>query len=170
MLKDSHELTSAKNKKMKIEIMELSNYPDLIDKAITYIWSCWGNENNYNFYKDCISNSMDKNNPLPKFYLASDNCNIIGSYALLTNDLISRQDLMPWFACLYVNPEHRNKGIAGQLLNHGLQETRKKGYDVLYLTTDLEGFYEKQGWIHFTDGFNVVDIKTKIYCKSTSQQ
>ncbi|MBN2613666.1 MAG: GNAT family N-acetyltransferase [Bacteroidales bacterium] len=152
---------------MNIEIVELSKRNDLLDKAIDYFWNCWGNENNYNFYNDCISNSLDEKSILPKFYLVLYNDEIIGSYALVTNDIISRQDLFPWFACLYVNNEHRNKGIAGQLLKHGLNEAKKKGYKILYLSTDLEGFYERYGWIYIADGFNFAGIKTKIYSKST---
>jgi N-acetylglutamate synthase-like GNAT family acetyltransferase len=151
---------------MDIEVVELSQRPDLIDRAIDYIWKCWGNENNSSFYKDCISNSLNEKNSLPKFYLVIHNCEIVASYALLINDIISRQDLFPWFACLYVNHEHRAKGIAGQLLKHGLGEARKKGYDALYLSTDLERFYERYGWTYFADGFNVVDKKIKIYTKS----
>lgn len=152
---------------MNIEIVELSKRIDLIDKAIDYIWNCWGNKNNFNFYKDCISNSLDEKNILPKFYLVINNNEIIGSYALLINDIISRQDLFPWLACLYVNNEYRNKGIAGQLLKHGLNEANRKGYHVLYLSTDIVGFYEKYGWIYIADGFNITDIKTRIYTKST---
>lgn len=152
---------------MKIEIIELSKRVDLIDKAIDYFWNCWGNENNYNFYKDCISNSLDDKNILPKFFLVLDNEKIIGSYALLTNDLISRQDFFPWFACLYVNEEHRNKGIAGLLLKHGLKEAKEKGFNVIYLSTDLERFYEKYGWSYITVGFNISNMKIKIYSKAT---
>jgi len=32
---------------------------------------------------------------------------VAGCCALLTNDLISRQDLWPWLACLYVEPDYR---------------------------------------------------------------
>lgn len=152
---------------MNIEITELSKRTDLIGKAIDYFWNCWGNEVSYNFFKDCISNSLNKKDSLPKFYLALVNDEIIGSYALVTNDIISRQDLIPWFACLFVNKEHRNKGIAGQLLKHSLDEARIKGYDQLYLKTNLQGFYERYEWTYFADGFNIDDKKIKIYTKST---
>lgn len=89
---------------------------------------------------------------------------------MLTNDLISRQDLYPWFACLFVQPEHRNKGIAEKLLNHGVSETQQKGFDSLYLSTDLENFYERKGWTYFTNGFNIVDNEVKIYRKLIEQQ
>lgn len=153
---------------IKYDIVELSQRPDLIDSAVKFFWKCWGNENNFKFYEDCIINSLDTDVPLPKFYLALDNTdNIIGTYALLTNDLISRQDLMPWFACLFVKEEHRNKGIATSLLEHGLNETIKKGFDKLYLYTDLENFYERKGWKHIFNGYNVANMEVKIYAKDT---
>ncbi|HAY35337.1 MAG TPA: GNAT family N-acetyltransferase [Ignavibacteria bacterium] len=153
---------------MKFKISEISKRPELIEKAIEYIWGCWGKDSNYKFYRDCILNSTDDKKALPKFYVYANKDEIIASYALLTNDLISRQDLMPWFACLYVNKAHRNKGIAGKLLEHGLQESKKKGFDFLYLATDHENFYEKKGWSFFTNGYELDDSVFKIYCKSTS--
>ncbi len=55
-----------------------------------------------------------------------DNDEIIGSYALLTNDIISRQDLMPWFACLFVNENYRNQGLAEELISHGFKRFLRK--------------------------------------------
>jgi N-acetylglutamate synthase-like GNAT family acetyltransferase len=76
-----------------------------------------GNESNFDFYKDCIENSLSDDKSLPKFYIMLDNDEIIGSYALLTNDIISRQDLMPWFACLFVDGNYRSQGLAEELMN-----------------------------------------------------
>lgn len=150
-----------------MEIIELSKVSHLSDIAIKYFWECWGNENNFKFYRNCILHSTDSHKLLPKFYLGMQDNQIIASYALLTNDSISRQDLYPWLACLFVNPEHRNRGYAAQLLNHGLDEAARKGFDTLYLSTDLESFYEKKGWTYFDDAFNIVDTKIRIYAKRT---
>ncbi|MEQ9266368.1 MAG: GNAT family N-acetyltransferase [Balneolaceae bacterium] len=149
-------------------IIELSERPELLDKGIAYFWEKWGNDSNYLFYKDCITNSFEKNNKLPKFYLCLKQSEIIGSYALLTNDLISRQDLMPWFACLYVNEEFRKNGIADQLLNHAIAQTKKKGFKKLYLNTELNNFYEKKGWLHISDGYNASGDLVKIFSKATN--
>ncbi|MBW8325517.1 MAG: GNAT family N-acetyltransferase [Prolixibacteraceae bacterium] len=153
---------------MKIGIAELSNRMDLLPDGITYFWNCWGNDSNYKFYKNCIENSLDNKNLLPKFYLALIENEIVGSYALLTNDIISRQDLMPWFACLFVNEEQRNKGIAAQLIQHGLLEARQKGFEKLYLSTHLNTFYENMGWKHIANGYHVDDSEIKIYEKPTT--
>jgi predicted N-acetyltransferase YhbS len=149
-----------------MEIIEISERRDLLDKAVEYFWKCWGNENNFKFYQNCILNSLDINKSLPKFYVVLNDNEIIASYALLTNDIISRQDLYPWFACLYVNPEHRNKGIAGQLLSHGLAQANDKGFSRLYLSTDLDDFYEKKGWEFHATGYNIDDSAIKIYSKT----
>jgi len=150
-----------------MNIIEISERTDLIDKAVDYFWKCWGNDNNFQFYKDCIVNSLDKKKSLPKFYILLKDEEIIASYAILTNDIISRQDLYPWLACLFVNPENRNKGIAEQLLHHGLQETKNKGFESLFLSSDLENFYERKGWTHITNGYNIFDSEIKIFSKQT---
>ena len=150
-----------------MNIIELSERPDLLEAAIQYFWTCWGSESNFTFYKDCIMHSLNKENQLPKFYLGLLDNKIIGSYALLTNDIISRQDLMPWLACLFVNEEHRKQGFAEQFLNHGLQQTQEKGFKKLYLSSDLVDFYEQKGWDYLCEGYNVFGESIKIYSKAT---
>lgn len=148
-------------------ITPLSSRPDLVQQGIHYFWKCWGSASNFKFYEDCILHSLDNNNRLPKFYVLLDNEQIIGSYALLTNDIISRQDLMPWLACLYVNEEFRGKGLAAQLLQHGRSEAHRLGFPNLYLSTDLENFYESNGWLYLAEGYNVMGESIKIYTCST---
>jgi N-acetylglutamate synthase-like GNAT family acetyltransferase len=150
-----------------MKIIELQERPDLIKKAVHYFWTCWGSPSNFKFYENCILNSLDTKNKLPKFYIALHEDEIIASYALLTNDLISRQDLMPWLGCLHVNEENRKKGIADKLLKHGLEQTKLKGFPALYLSTDLHNFYEKKGWTIFSEAYGVSGDKFKIYSKST---
>jgi GNAT superfamily N-acetyltransferase len=152
---------------MDIKIIELSEKPELLDRTIEYFWKSWGNESNIRFYRDCIEHSLKEENKLPKFYVALTDNKIVGSYALLVNDLISRQDLLPWFACLYVTEEYRKNGIAEKLLSHGLKEAKSKGFDVLYLYTDLVNFYERRGWNHICNGFGVTDKELRIYSKTT---
>ncbi len=150
---------------IKIEL--LTKESELLEKGINYFWKCWGNDSNFNFYNDCIMNSLHDKVSLPSFYLLINGQDIIGSYALLTNDIISRQDLLPWFACLFVDEEFRNRGYAKEMLIHGLKEANKKGFDKLYLSTDLKGFYEKKDWGLFSHGYSLNGDKFKIYTKST---
>lgn len=150
-----------------IEIIDIKNRADLFEQAVDFIWGYWGNERNFNFYQDCMKHSCTTNSDLPKFYIVLQNETIIGSYALLRNDLISRQDLTPWFACLYVVPELRGQKLGEVILEHAIQETRKKGYENLYLCTDIDGYYEKYGWIHLNNAFLFNGEEIKVYKKST---
>ena len=148
---------------MNIEL--ITKESNLLEKGIEYFYKNWGSESNFDFYKDCIENSLSINKSLPKFYVMLDENKIIGSYALLTNDIISRQDLMPWFACLFVDENYRTQGIAKGLMAHGLNECREKGFDTLYLCTDLNDFYEKNGWNYHSKGYSVSGDEIKIYSK-----
>lgn len=151
-----------------MEIVSLADRPDLVQPAIMYFWKCWGSGSNFKFYEDCILHSVQDKERLPMFYVVVQAGDIVGSYALLTNDIISRQDLMPWLACLYVNKAYRGQGLAGQLLEHGIKKAKRLGYSALYLSTDLENFYERKGWLYLAEGYNVMGEAIKIYTCSTS--
>ena len=99
--------------------------------------------------------------------MAIEEGNIIETYALLRKDLNSRQDLYPWLACLFVSNEYRGNEIGSKLLQHGLNEAAKKGYEKLYLSTDLEGYYEKYGWENSGIVYGVSGGHIKLYEKST---
>lgn len=151
-----------------MEIFELSEKQNYKEKAIQYFWKQWGSESNFKFYEDCMIHSLNGKKNLPNFYIGLEKEEIVGSYALLTNDIISRQDLYPWFACLYVNESKRKKGYAEKLLNHALAQAKKMGYNELYLSTDLINFYERKGWNQYGLGYGVSGDAFKIYSKSTT--
>ncbi|WP_261129876.1 GNAT family N-acetyltransferase [Bacillus sp. Marseille-Q3570] len=150
------------------EIYELKERQDLFNKAVEIFWKQWGTQGNYKFYYESMIHSCDTESELPRFYIAVKNEKIIGFYALLRNDLVSRQDLTPWFACLFVAPESRGSGLGSRMLEHAAEEAREKGYTSLYLSTDLEGYYEKYGWELLTEGYSVTGEPTNIYMKSAN--
>ncbi|OXS63729.1 GNAT family N-acetyltransferase [Rossellomorea vietnamensis] len=151
-----------------MKIIELHKDSSMFEQAVNVFWGQWGNEDNYRFYHDCMFHSCGTEADLPRFYIVVREGDIIGTYALLRNDLNSRQDLFPWFACLYVHPDQRGEGLGSTLLDHALREAHKKGYDSLYLTTDLEGYYEKYGWTHSTEAIGLSGDSMKVYQKGTS--
>ena len=151
-----------------IEVVDLRQKAEHLDEAVKMFWNQWGSSTNYNFYYDCMRSSSNGSSDLPRFYIAVENNLIVGTYALLRNDLISRQDLTPWFACLYVVPERRGNGIGTMLLEHALLETNKLGYPNLYLCTNLEGYYEKHGWSLSATGYMFDGEAIQISEKATS--
>lgn len=148
-----------------MEIYELGERRGLFEEAVEFFWKQWGNQENYLFYQDCMLHSCDSKSDVPRFYIAIQNNSIVGSYALLRNDLISRQDLSPWLACLFVVPELRGNALGSVLLRHAVTEGQKKGFEKLYLCTDLEGYYEKYGWSYMQKGYMFNGEATNIYVK-----
>lgn len=86
---------------------------------------------------------------------------------MLVNDIISRQDLIPWFACLHVNEENRNTGKTELLLNHSLEQANQKGFDKMYLSTNLNNFDEGRDWKYHSQGYGASGGEIEIYSKET---
>ncbi|MFJ8063547.1 GNAT family N-acetyltransferase [Psychrobacillus sp. NPDC096426] len=149
-----------------MEIIEIQQRRELFKEAVKVFWEQWDSESNFKFYEDCMAHSGKTPDSLPSFYVAIENNKIIGTYALLRNDINSRQDLFPWLACLYVDPAYRGHSIGEQLLEHGLQITAQLGHGKLYLSSDLEGYYEKYGWTNSTITYGPFGGFIKVYEKA----
>lgn len=150
-----------------MEIIELLKGNEFFEIGIQEFWKQWGSEDNFKFYEDAIIHSSSQDG-IPQFNVAIDNGVIVGTYALLRNDLNSRQDLYPWFACLYVNENHRGRELGAKLLQHGLENAANKGYSKLYLTTDLVNYYEKYGWKNSGSVYGVSGEAIKLYERETA--
>ncbi len=151
-----------------MEIINVKNLGNRFDEAVELFWGYWGSENNRPFYEQCMQNSHGPDG-IPRFYVAMLDGVMAGTYALLRNDINSRHDLYPWFACLYVKEAHRQKGIAAALLNHASEQAKNLGFKTLYLESNLEGFYEKLGWMEKGITYDPFGNQAKIYVKNLGE-
>lgn len=150
---------------MENKIINLRDYPNLLEECIDYVSQRWGL--NRKIFEDCITSSMSTNHSLPRWYFMIKSNEIIGSFSLMTNDFVSRQDLGPYLSNLYVEEEERGKKLGEILLNHARKEAHKLGFQKLYLCTDHENYYEKYGWTHITNGYHTWNRESKIYAADT---
>lgn len=74
-----------------------------------------------------------------------DNDKLIGFISLFKYDGEEMKNLTPWYATMYVKKEYRNKGYSKILNDAILNEAKKKGYDRIYLKSNLVNYYEKFG-------------------------
>jgi len=51
------------------------------------------------------------------------------------------------------------------MMKHVESEARIAGFNHVYLTTELDGYYEKYGWTRIEDGYEITGEPTKIYKK-----
>jgi GNAT superfamily N-acetyltransferase len=147
-----------------MKIVNVKDYAGGLEAAARFFHEAWSGIN-FTFYHDAMTHSSLENRPLPRFYLLLDDVRIIGCYGLVTNDFISRHDLYPWFAALYVVEDRRGEALGGRLLDHSVQEAARVGFSTVYLTTDHDGYYEKYGWTRIEDGYDRDGNPCRIYRK-----
>jgi N-acetylglutamate synthase-like GNAT family acetyltransferase len=83
---------------------------------------------------------------VPSTFIA-EGTHLMGSAAIIENDMDTRPELMPWLASVFVAKEYRNRGVGSQLVKHVMEEARKGGIEKLYLfTPDRVAFYQRLGW------------------------
>lgn len=89
-----------------------------------------------------LSRLEDKN--YCKLILLDEN-KLVGFISIFPHDGDERQDLSPWYATMYAKDEYRGKGYSKILNDAILEEARNRGFEKLYLKSELENYYEKFG-------------------------
>ena len=86
------------------------------------------------------------NDFIPSTFIATDS-ELLGSAAIIKNDMETKPQLSPWLASVYITPQYRNKGIGTRLVQHSMAMAQSNNIDKLYLLTPgQKSFYEKLGW------------------------
>lgn len=83
---------------------------------------------------------------IPSTFIATDD-RLLGSAAIVENDMETRPELSPWLASVYVEPCSRRRGTGTLLVRHIMDQAMSHGIKTLYLfTPDREAFYKGLGW------------------------
>ena len=125
-------------------IINISEQPELRERAAEWFHLKWGIPAEE--YLVSIGECIAGRNAVPQWYIMTDGGRIIAGAGVIANDFHDRKDLTPNVCALYVEPELRRRGIAGQLLAHIGKDMAAKGIGTLYLITDHTSFYERYGW------------------------
>lgn len=103
---------------------------------------------------------------IPSIYIAVDNYELIGSAAIVEQDLDTHLELGPWISAVFVKEHWRTQGIATKLIERCENEAKKSGAKRLYLSTELaSGLYEKLGW-HTIEICMYKGVTVHVMCKS----
>lgn len=153
----------------KFQIISVREHPELADDIISFFQRHWASEASMMVYEDCIRSCLSSESPLPQWYVMLLGSRIVGGAGLISNDFISRMDLWPWLAALYVEEDCRGQALGGRLLRHALAHAAQLGFDHLYLCTDHIGYYEKYGFAYLADGYHPWGESSRIYCAPTKK-
>lgn len=143
-------------------IVPLSQAPQHVETVTDWLTTAFGTENSRAFFASILGGSLSEAD-FPLTWVALDGDRVAGTVGLWRCDLISRQDLFPWLAALYVDDTYRGQGLSEQLQQTAIAECRLRGYPVLYLYSECADYYERFGWQYMGDALDYPDKPVRLY-------
>lgn len=119
-------------------ILKIKEHPELIDQAS--LWFSTKFNVSQEAYKQSMLESIH-NESIPNWFVYVKDNQIVGGCGVIEYDFHDEKEITPNLCALYIDQQHRKKGLAKNLLDRV-----SKQYDTLYLITDHTDFYEKCGW------------------------
>ncbi|ABW19582.1 GNAT family N-acetyltransferase [Alkaliphilus oremlandii] len=128
-----------------LKMVPLRDQPELLEKAVLWFSSKWGIP--AEAYRESISKCIENPKEVPQWYVVlGEMDNIAAGLGMIENDFHKRTDLTPNVCAVYVEPQYRNNGIAGAMLDFVRRDAFNCGLETLYLLTGHDQLYEKFGW------------------------
>lgn len=134
-----------------LKIYNIKEKQEYLPETIKLCMLEWGKKlsTKEEFDKKLESKTNQLLNKLDNRYFARlillDDDKFVGFISLFETDGEERQDLKPWYATMYVKEEYRGMGYSKILNDALIEEARNRGFDKVYLKTDLVNYYEKFG-------------------------
>ena len=148
-----------------LKIYNIKDKPEYIEEVAILTQNEWGSKTSTDEeYKAKISKKINKilslldNTSYCKLILLEDTT-LIGFISIFPEDGDDRKDLTPWYATMFVKKEFRGKGYSKILHEAILKEAKLRGFNHLYLKTELVNYYEKLGAVFIKN----IDDKEKLY-------
>jgi len=129
---------------MKFDIVRITDRPELKEDAAQWFHDKWGIP--YEAYLESMDEALRGNGAVPQWYIALDGGRIAAGMGVIENDFHDRPDLTPNVCAVFTEPDHRCKGLAGELLSFVSDDMKQHSIDTLYLLTGHDSFYERYGW------------------------
>lgn len=151
-----------------VEIVPLAACPHWQARITDWLWQAFDSHNRRDFFASIVQSSL-RSEGLPITFVALENGEPVGTVGLWRCDLLSRQDLSPWLAALYVDERRRDKGLGQALQRHVLEYSRRAGFSQLYLYAAFSGYYEKSGWRYMGDALDYPDKPVRLYRQALTE-
>ena len=145
-----------------MEIVSLTAAPQHAEQLTDWLWRAFGCDASRDFFASIIQSSLS-GAEFPVTFVALEQGRAIGTVGFWRCDLISRQDLFPWLAALYVDEPARGTGLSEALQDHVIGWARERGYPELWLWSTFGGYYERFGWQYRGDALEYPDKPVRLY-------
>ncbi|WP_313654759.1 GNAT family N-acetyltransferase [Pantoea sp.] len=147
-----------------MKIVSLSEVPQFADQITDWQWRAFGDASSRAFFASVVNSSLN-GAEFPITFVAIEAGRPIGTVGFWRCDLISRQDLFPWLAALYVDDVARGKGVSEALQQHVIAWAQEQGYPRLWLWSTFTGYYERFGWLPQGEALEYPDKPVRLYCR-----
>jgi N-acetylglutamate synthase-like GNAT family acetyltransferase len=130
-------------------ISDLRQRPAFFDTVAERIWQAWWKDGGHPL--DYISSRLCENmkdTPIPFALVAHDGETFLGTASVIAADLDERPQLTPWVAAVWVEPQARQRGVGGALVDRAAIDCFALGFSRTYLCArpQRSAFYEGLGW------------------------
>ncbi|MBP2237101.1 putative N-acetyltransferase YhbS [Sinorhizobium kostiense] len=146
-------MTSAQTRPSAIS--DLREQPGFCSTVADRVWRAWwqGAGHPFEQVSDHMQEMLD-DRPLPLGLVAHYGKQYLGSTLIVSCDLEERPQYAPWVAAVWVDPEHRRRGIGRALVGRAAEAAFGLGYDIAYLCAlpEKRSFYEAFGWNRLEEG------------------
>ncbi|MGI2128665.1 GNAT family N-acetyltransferase [Shewanella oncorhynchi] len=133
-----------------MKVIDLKSAPQHIPQLAEWHHQAWAHLSSADASVTTLIEEMNEyltDAAIPKMFICEQANQVMGSSSLIIADMDSRTDLSPWLANVYVNANHRNKGLGKLLVNAVIEHARAIGLQKIYLfTADKADFYRALGW------------------------
>ena len=131
-----------------------------------YAW--WGEQSGCSRAQvaETVLNSQQTGSRLPQMFAAVEDGRALGVFVIsMSDDLVSRPDVYPWLANVYVEASQRGRGVGRFMLERVDEAMRSIGIPELFLYTKHVGLYEKFGWefVEFVNTYKMDSPVERLY-------
>lgn len=143
---------------MKCMIYNLKDKPEYREEIALLTEKEWGKYKDKEELEFKVRRKIDKISKMLKedkinyckLILVEEN-NLIGFISIFPEDGEEEKELTPWYATMFVKKEYRGMGYS-KILNFAiLEEAKRRGFDKIYLKSNLVNYYEKFGAKYIKD-------------------
>ena len=138
-----------------IRIEPMVDHPEVIATVVGWQWAEFGFEDPGGSAAEWCADLLAtfSRDAVPLGYLAMEGERPVGSSELIEHDLDSRQDLTPWLAGVFVDPEFRGMGLGRRLVRTVEAKAADLGFSRIYCFTEsAAAFYREIGWRRLATG------------------
>ena len=133
-----------------MQLLLLADYPQALPVVARWYFAEWAYISNAASV-DVVQAALERylnTDRIPLMVVAVDGADVIGAATLRYNNMRHYPEKEHWLGGVYVSADHRNKGVATQLIRRIIALAEVLDVKVLHLLTeDLSGgLYSKLGW------------------------